>query len=132
VLLQQGGKFMLTTELPNPAQCKEFFEDKLSFTTGPVEVSHMLDEKEDVNIIDVRYPDDFAKGHIPGAFNCPPEKWSTCEGLDKDKRNVLYCYTQQCHLAAKAAVEFASRGYPVMEMEGGFEAWQENELPIEK
>src|SRR4029079_17148233 len=102
VLLQQGGKFMLTTELPNPAQCKEFFEDKLSFTTGPVEVSHMIDDNEDVNIIDVRYPDDYAKGHIPGATNCPPDKWVSCEGLEKDQRNVLYCYTQQCHLAAKA------------------------------
>lgn len=123
---------MLTAELPSPAQCKEFFEDKLSFTTGPVEVSHMIDEKEDVNIIDVRYPGDYAKGHIPGAINCPPDKWSSCEDLDKEKRNILYCYTQQCHLAAKAAVEFAGRGYPVMEMDGGFDAWQENELPIEK
>jgi rhodanese-related sulfurtransferase len=124
---------MLTLELPNPAECKAYFEDKLEFTTGPVELSHLIDEKEDINVVDVRYPDDYERGHIPGAINCPPDKWQTCEDvLDKEKRNIVYCYTQQCHLAAKAAVEFASRGYPVIEMEGGFEAWQGNELPIEK
>jgi hypothetical protein len=38
----------------------------------------------------------------------------------KDKLNVLYCYSGVCHLATSAAVEFAEKGYPVMEMEGGF------------
>ena len=52
-------------------------------------------------------------------------------GLAKDKTNVVYCYTHVCHLAAKACVEFASKGFPVMEMDGGFEAWRENELDIE-
>jgi len=54
------------------------------------------------------------------------------EGLQKDATNVVYCYTQQCHLAANACVRFASQGYPVMEMDGGFEAWQENGLDTEK
>ena len=51
----------------------------------------------------------------------PRDRWSTFEGLEKDKLNVLYCYSQVCHLAAKAAVEFTSNGYSVMELEGGFE-----------
>jgi len=51
--------------------------------------------------------------------------------LRKDALNVLYCYTQQCHLAATAAVEFAGNGYSVMEMDGGFEAWKENDLEVE-
>jgi len=29
-------------------------------------------------------------------------------------------------------VKFATRGFLVMEMDGGFEAWQENELETEK
>ena len=31
-----------------------------------------------------------------------------------------------------AAVEFASAGIAVVEMEGGFEAWQNSNLPVEK
>ena len=49
----------------------------------------------------------------------------------KDRTAVIYCYSQTCKLAAAAAVEFASAGIPVVEMEGGFEAWEKNQLPVE-
>jgi rhodanese-related sulfurtransferase len=52
--------------------------------------------------------------------------------LDREKTNIIYCYTQTCHLAATAALEFAERGYSVMEMEGGFAGWKQYGLPIEK
>jgi hypothetical protein len=35
-------------------------------------------------------------------------------------------------LAANACVQFASMDYPVMELEGGFEAWKENEMDVEQ
>jgi len=41
------------------------------------------------------------------------------------------CYSAVCHLAARAAVEFASKGYLVMEMDGDFEAWKDSEQEIE-
>jgi rhodanese-related sulfurtransferase len=116
---------------PDPTKAREFFEQKMTFTTGPVELNRKLKD-ENTNIVDVRAADDFAKGHVPGAVNLPKDKWDTAQGLKKDKVNVLYCYTQVCHLAAEAAMEFAARGYPVMEMDGGFAAWKENELEIEK
>jgi rhodanese-related sulfurtransferase len=121
-----------TMTIPDPSKAKAFFEDKLSFTTGPVELSHRLKAHENINVIDVRAEEDYRKGHVPGAINLPKEKWQTLEGLSRDKVNLLYCYTQQCHLAATAACEFAVKGYPVMEMEGGFEAWRENDLEIER
>lgn len=103
----------------------------MTFTTGPVELNRMLKD-ENINVVDVREAEDFTKGHVPGAVNLPKEKWDGAQGMKKDKINVLYCYIQQCHLAANAALEFASRGFPVMEMEGDFEAWKENELEVEK
>jgi len=117
--------------IPDPARAKEFFEDKMSFTTGPVELDHLLEAHEDINVIDVRAEEDYLQGHIPTAINLPREKWGTLEGLDKDKANILYCYSQVCHLAAAAACEFAAKGYPVMEMDGGFAAWKDNELEVE-
>ena len=96
----------------DPAQALEFFEKKMQFTTGPVE--------------------DFEKGHLPGAINLPREKWNDRDGLNRDRLNVLYCYSHVCHLAASAAVEFASYGYSVMEMDGGFKTWEENDLEVEK
>jgi rhodanese-related sulfurtransferase len=52
--------------------------------------------------------------------------------LHKNKINVLYCYSHVCHLAASAAVLLASKGYPVMELEGGWRWWQSNGFEIEK
>jgi rhodanese-related sulfurtransferase len=107
----------------NPARAREFFAAKMAFTTGPVELKGMLGRKENVAVIDVRRPEDYAKSHIPGAVNLPHGQWHTAKGLSKDKLHVVYCYSQTCHLAAAAALEFASQGYRVMEMEGGFAAW---------
>lgn len=123
----------MATELKknDPAQAKEFFEKKCAFTTGPVEVSHNLEENKNIVVVDVREAKDYQKGHVPGAINLPYDKWSTLEGLRKDALNVLYCYSQQCHLAATAAVQFASKGYSVMEMDGGFETWKEHDFEIE-
>ena len=115
----------------DPAKAKKFFEDKVTFTTGPIELQHMIEEEEDIHIVDVRAAEDYEEGHIPGAVNLPQEKWGTFEGLEKDKTNILYCYSHVCHLAAKAAVEFAGKGFPVMEMDGGFKAWKQHDLEIE-
>ena len=115
----------------DPEKARQHFADKMAFTTGPVEVSNNLKQGTEMVIIDVREEEDYRKGHVPGARNLPYSKWKTLEGLRKDTLNVLYCYTPVCHLAAMAAVEFAGQGYSVMEMDGGFEAWKENDLEIE-
>jgi rhodanese-related sulfurtransferase len=117
--------------LTSPQKAKEFFEAKMDFTTGPVELNQMIEDNENINIVDVRANEDFAQGHIPGAINLPKERWGTLTGLKSDETNIVYCYSEVCHLAAAAAKEFAECGYPVMELEGGFEAWQHYNMPIE-
>lgn len=106
------------------------FAGKLGFTTGPHEVTGMIDRKEDIVIVDVRFPTDYRKAHIPGAVNVPKGKWHEAQGLAKDKLNILYCYNQTCHMAAEAAVELIALGYPVAEMEGGFATWEANGYPL--
>ena len=110
---------------------REHFAAKNAFTTGPHELNGMLDRKDDIVVVDLRFPSDFRKGHVPGAVNLPKGKWDKPEGLSKDKLNVLYCYNQTCHMAAEAAAELIALGYPVAEMEGGFATWEANSYPIE-
>ncbi|MBI3553358.1 MAG: rhodanese-like domain-containing protein [Elusimicrobia bacterium] len=117
---------------PDPKKAKRFFSRKLAFTTGPVELGRWLKERKDIKIVDVRDPKSYAKGHIPRAVNLPNEKWHKTTALDKRKTNIVYCYAQTCHLATRAAFEFASQGFPVVELEGGFETWKEKGLPVEK
>ena len=117
----------------DPAKARAYFEQKLAFTTGPVELERWIKTGENnLVIVDVRAAEDFAKGHIPGAVNVPKDKWENPQGLAKDKTNVVYCYSQQCHLAANGCAQFAARGYPVMELEGGFETWKEHQFDIEE
>ena len=117
--------------LTSPKKAKKFFEAKMNFTTGPAELKQMIDAKENINIVDVRLSEDVDAGHIPGAINLPKQKWSSHTGLKYDRVNIIYCYSEVCHLAAEAAKEFADRGFAVMELEGGFEAWQHYNMTID-
>ena len=117
--------------LTDTRKAVEYFEAKLEFTTGPIELNSMIERGDTINIIDVRDREEYRKNHIPGAINLPKEKWSTFAGLSRDRTTVVYCYDQQCHLAASAARLFAENGFPVIELEGGFEAWKQHKLPVE-
>jgi rhodanese-related sulfurtransferase len=130
--VNQRKTMQMIPQNQDTSRARAYFEQKVAFTTGPVELDHAIKAHENIVIVDVREAEDYAKAHIPGAINLPKGTWDNPEGLQKNRTNVVYCYTQQCHLAANACVRFASQGFPVMEMDGGFEAWQENELDTEK
>lgn len=103
----------------------DFFAEKLAFTLGPVELQHMLDEKK-VKLVDVRRKEDYDESHIPGAISIPKDEIKNkLSELSKNDVHVVYCYNQQCHLGAAAALTLAKNGYPVMEMEGGFNTWKD-------
>jgi len=117
--------------LASPKKASKYFRTKMEFTTGPMELNDMIQHQEHINIIDVRKPEDFRMGHIPSAINKYRHLDTSLTGLCKDRNNIIYCYSEDCHLAASAAREFAEHGYPVLELEGGFEGWKTHNLPIE-
>lgn len=109
---------------------RKHFESRLAFTTGVHELDLLVQQhRDDVVVIDVRYPSDYANGHVPGAINLPKGKWHNTRQLRGDATHYLYCYTQTCHLAAEAAVELIRQGYKVVEVEGGWAAWQASNYP---
>jgi len=116
----------------DPAKALKYFEDKMAFTTGPVELNRAINEKQDIVVVDVRPAEVFEQGHISGAVSLPRDKWSNPAGLRKDKLNIIYTYSHVCHLGAAACVEFARQGFPVMEMDGGFVSWTRHNFTIVK
>src|SRR5689334_25200166 len=89
-----------TLQVQDPARACAYFENKLAFTTGPVELERMIKSGDNhFTVVDVRAAEDYAKGHIPGAINLPEGSWERPNGLSKDKTNFVYCYTIVCHLA---------------------------------
>lgn len=103
------------------AQC--FFSKLLAFTLGPVELKELMDE-ENVRVVDVRRVEDYEVSHIPSAISIPCDEMDkNLDKLSKDGVTVVYSYSCECSLAARAALTLADYGYPVMLLTGGFKTW---------
>ena len=88
-------------------------------------------EGGNVQLIDVRNPDEYANGHIPGAKLIPvDDMFVRADELDKDKHLIFTC---SVGVRSALACEIAAAvGYSdLYNIEGGTEAWIENEYPIE-
>jgi rhodanese-related sulfurtransferase len=119
----------LTKEAVRAAQ---YFEDKLNFEISPWGVKAAIEAKQPQQIIDLRTPELFAKGHIPGAINVLYENLDQyASKLNKDIVTVVYCYDLLCNLAAKAALLLANKGYKVKELAGGIEEWTKRDFATE-
>lgn len=103
-----------------------YFEAKLAFEIGPVELKMSSDKGEKFQVIDLRTPEYFAKGHVPGAVNVNIEELEAYTNkLNKDVTSVVYCYDKLCYLSAKAALLLAKKGYKVRELAGGYDGYAE-------
>ncbi|NLY26372.1 MAG: sulfurtransferase [Alcaligenaceae bacterium] len=85
-------------------------------------------------LIDVREPDEYRAGHVPGAVNIPRgllefRMSSTPEYEPRDKKIVIYCKTSG--RAALAAVALHDMGYlSVHSIAGGIDAWEAAGKPV--
>lgn len=107
-------------------KAKCFFSKILAFTLGPIELKDLMDAGK-VRVVDVRRSEDYEIAHIPNAISIPNDVLAdNLDKLSKEEVSVIYCYNQQCHLGANAALTLADYGYPVMLLEGGFKTWTED------
>jgi rhodanese-related sulfurtransferase len=81
-------------------------------------------------VIDVRAPDEFAKGSLPNARNVPEEKIDEkTRDMKKDKPLILVCATGS--RAGRLAARLRANGFAeVYVLAGGLAAWREAGLPI--
>jgi phage shock protein E len=83
-------------------------------------------------VLDVRTPQEYAEGHVPGAVNVPHDQLaSRLAEVPKDKDVVLYCKSGR--RAGIAADVLAANGYTrLSHLEGDMNAWIEKGRPIAK
>ena len=76
-------------------------------------------------IVDVRRPDEFAKGHIPGAINVPNESIADEQPAElPDLDQVLLVYCQTGRRSAAASKKLADIGYTRVLEFGGIMTWK--------
>lgn len=87
----------------------------------------MLSEDGSAQLVDVRTPEEFAEGHIPGALNID---WKADDfignataALSKDRPVMVYCRSGK--RSAAAAGKLSGAGFKVLNLTGGFLGWKE-------
>ena len=100
----------------------------------PVPVIELLDRIRNglVTLLDVRPPEEYQAGHVPGAINVPlSELEAHLEKLDTRQDVVAYCRGPHCVLAFDAVERLRQNGISAYRMEDGFPEWKSAGLPIE-
>jgi rhodanese-related sulfurtransferase len=85
-------------------------------------------------VLDVRTPDEFKAGHVPGATNIDytaPDFGEKVAKLDKDKTYLVHCAAGV--RSARACKKLEGLGFKnLVDLHAGFNGWQEAGKPIEK
>ncbi len=100
----------------------------------PVPAQQLLDRARQglVTVLDVRPPEEFAAGHVPGAINIPLDELE--QHLDQLKATdevVAYCRGPHCVLAFDAVARLRQQGITASRLDGGLPEWKLEGLPIE-
>ncbi len=84
-----------------------------------------------VTVLDVRPPEEFAAGHLPGAVNVPlSELENQLDTFDTGREIVAYCRGPHCILAFDAVARLRKRGMSARRLDGGLPEWRLEGLPV--
>jgi rhodanese-related sulfurtransferase len=99
---------------------------------GTAEAVRLINRERAV-LIDVSEPEEFAKGHPNGARNIPLGKLESAKELPSNKALPLVVVCPTGSRASRAAGLLRKAGYEKAQpLAGGFGAWREANLPVEK
>jgi rhodanese-related sulfurtransferase/DNA-binding transcriptional ArsR family regulator len=136
-----GGVIKLLAALQEVAQhnvaevtrlVHEYLDAKDSFEA--VSVVELTGRMRDglVTVVDVRPPEEYAAGHLPGAINVPLSQMEEhAARLPRDREVVAYCRGPFCVLSFEAVATLRKRGLRARRLETGFPEWKVAGLPVE-
>jgi rhodanese-related sulfurtransferase len=98
----------------------------------PASLAALLDREPRPQVLDVRTPAEFMRGHVRGAVNVAvtslPSRLESL-GLDRSRPVVAICLT--AHRSIPATRLLRQRGFEAVQLTGGMLAWRAARLPEE-
>lgn len=84
----------------------------------------IMDERTDYLLLDVRRPEEYAEGYIPGAVLCPNELiGNTLPAVVKDPNQLILIYCRSGIRSKQAAKKLAKAGCTQIKEFGGITTW---------
>ena len=101
----------------------------------PVPAKELLERarKGVVTVLDVRPPEEYSAGHLPGAINIPiNELEKRLRDLPKGREVVAYCRGPYCLMSYDAVAMLRKKGMKARRLEAGMPEWRLAGLPVER
>ncbi|MCR2810840.1 MULTISPECIES: rhodanese-like domain-containing protein [unclassified Microbacterium] len=89
-----------------------------------------LHEQPDTPLIDVREPDEYAAGHVPGAVNLPMSTLG--EHVDQLPAEPFHVICQVGGRSGRVVEALSGRGYDATNVDGGTAEWVASGFPLER
>jgi rhodanese-related sulfurtransferase len=127
---------MLSLTLAQSPMVKEMVaKTKASIkTVSAADVKAAIDKKENAVILDVRDPNEYAAGHLPGAINVSRGtlEWGIW-GKVPDQNTKIYVYCKTAGRSTLATKTLNDLGYKnAVLMDAQFEDWIKADYPVER
>ena len=91
------------------------------------EAKSRLETEKGYILVDVRTPEEYSEGHIPGAINIPNEIISDSEPEElPDKKQLIFVYCRSGRRSKEAAGKLVKMGYENIVEIGGILDWKWN------
>lgn len=104
---------------------REFFEARIDVeVVEPGELLRRM-KKGEVTLLDVRPPEEYRAGHIPGALSIPVDDLEArLKELPKNQDVVAYCRGPYCVMAIEAVELLREKGFKAQRMDQGVVDWR--------
>lgn len=94
-----------------------------------MEPTDVMDRIDDLQVVDVREPDEWEAGHIDDADHISMDQVEQrLDEIDEGQTVVTVCRSGA--RSGEVAEDLQARGYDAQNMEGGMEAWHDEDLPM--
>ena len=98
---------------------------------GQMTVHELNARKGPLQLLDVRGPGEWKKGHVPGARHIfVPDLRNRLNELERDKPTVVYCGSGYRSSIASSILKAAGFN-ELWNVPGSWEAWKKAKLPVE-